>query len=339
MYKPRYYKKYAKSFLEGASLAYKYAPVARYLSQRLGGAPVPQLVRKSIRKAPRLKARKGRKIRQSQVKQLSKKVSKISKQMKSNTATYKKKLRDYSTLRISNAGEAAYFSNAFNSTAIIESAIDSVKYFDPATPGTLINVDLTAPTFQNQVRITSSYSNMIAKNNYVVPVKCTMYVFKVRKDTSIGVTTSMSNSLSDMSNGTIASPLIYPSDCHDTMDLWKIDVSKSAILAPGEVMSLSKSYPSFSYDVSLTDSHSLSYQTAYHGSMLIVRIEGVVGHGSTSGINQLIGGVDIQYDRHHTVEYPGGADIKYLEVIAQPITVVGTLQVSQCNTEQEAYSL
>lgn len=339
MFSSRYRKGYARSLAEGMRYGVKYAPVAKYLYNRYAGAPVKQ--RRSyqtVTRRPYRKYKKKTKTRRYQ-KPIRKEIRELKQKVNSNLSTYIKKARTVAQLTVANVGETAYLNTGINSLSVLDGVIDAVKYFDPATPGSLITVNLTLPTFQNQVRFVKSYSKTTCRNNYLVPCDIRIYYLENKLDTSISASSSMSNSLADMSNGSITSQLIFPSDCHDFNDIWSIKTSKHVILAPGAEVSLSWSCKPFLYDTSLNDSHASAYQKSNHGSEVLVRISGVMSHGSTSGVTIGKGGVDVSVERHHTVEYPGGSDIKYLEVADGLQTTAGTVQVSQLIASQQTYTL
>lgn len=301
---------------------------ARYLKNRYyGSAPAAPVRRRRPRRLP--KKRKA----------LSAKVAQLSKQVSANEATYTKKHRYFQSAIVANTSECDYDTLSFNATSILEGVIDAVKYFNPAAPATLVTVDLTSPTYQQAVRFTRSFGKITAKNNYGVACRVTLYIVKAKADGAPVPTTCISNSLADESNATITSPLIFPTDCHEFNDFWKIAKSKSALLQPGAEVSISMSMPAFDYDVSRTDSVGSSYQKYFHGSVMMVRVEGPVAHGSTSGICQSKAGVDIMYELIHTVKYSAGVNVNYIEVSDNPTAISGTVQVSAWDTTQETYTL
>lgn len=275
----------------------------------------------------------------SKKKTLTYKVNQLKKTVDSSLSTYTKKSRDYGSTLVAAVEQCAYGSQTIHSVSVLQGVIDAVKYFNPSTPGTLINVDLSSPTFQNRVKFSSSYASINARNNYQVPVKVRSYFFVVRKDTGITPETAITNGLADMSNASITNPLVFPTDVHDLTDLWSIASSKTVLLNPGEEFTHSWSAPPFKYDVSLSDSHTSAYQKYFHGCIHVFRIEGVASHGSTSGSTQGKAGIDWILNRNHTVVYPGGSDIKYLEADLTSGSAVGTIQVSLPDIAQETYGL
>lgn len=338
MFSSKYRKGYAKSLVSGMRYGYKYAPLVKYLVQRYSGAPAPDVVKRSYKAAKKAPPRKYRK-RYNKKKTLTRKVNELSRQVKSTTSKYIKKSRNFDQLINTTDNYVNMVSHAICSITQLQAAIDSVKYFDPSVPGTLINVDLSAPTFQNQVYFKRVWGRITARNNYGVPCKVTLYVCTNKKDTSITPITAINNGLADMSNGAINDTLVYPTDVHDFNDLWNIEKSKSFVLNPGDECSISHSVKPFRYDVSLSDSHNTEYAKYFHGSVLMIRLTGILCHGATSGASTIKAGVDYHYDRIYEVQYPGGADTTYLEISDNPETMVGTATVSIPDAQQAIYTL
>lgn len=217
--------------------------------------------------------------------------------------------------------------------------IDAVKYFNPAVPGTLVSVDMTSPTFQQQIRFTKSYGRLDVRNNYSVPCKATLYILKVKSDTSISPESAIAASAADETNTTIVDRLLFPTDCHEFNDLWSIVKSKTFYLQPGQEASMNHSFPVFNFDPALADDHSDTFQKRFHSGYGMVRVEGVLAHGSTSGMTHSKAGVDCSFVQIHTVKYPAGVSVQYLEIVDAPTTIVGTCQLSQLDSEQATYAL
>jgi len=311
------------------------AAAGAYGAMKGSNRGIPRVARRApARRAP---MRRTRNVKPKA--SLQRQVTALKQQVNTQMGTYTQKLRTYLAAISANANECDYASISFNSNTVLAAVIDAVKYFNPAAPGTLVSVDMTAPTFQQQIRFTKSFGKISIRNNYSVPCRATMYMLRCKVDTSITPETAIAASCTDETNSSIVSPLIFPSDCHQFNDLWSIVSSKSVYLKPGDESSLSHSYPAFNFDPALDDDHGLSYQKHYHGSIMMVRVEGVIAHGSTSGMTHSKAGVDVVYDQIHTVKYPAGVNVNYIEISDSPITVVGTLQVSQPEAEQATYAL
>lgn len=308
----------------GARLAYR---GGRYIRRKFGAKKVNVRVPK---RAMRARPKKTLKAVAKEVNNLKKKVSTL------NTI-YIKKYRSYGSLTAS-TNQTNYAVTTLNSASVINGVIDSVKYFNPSAPSTLINVDLTAPTYQQKVSITKSYMRLTIRNNFSVPCFVDVYFVKCKKDTSIDPDTAISNALADMSNASLTASQVFPTDCHDFNDLWKIVKHKRYLMNPGKTVIFTGSCPSFDYDVSLSDSQTESYLRYMHGSQIMVRVEGMIAHGLASGVGNMQCGVDYELRRHHTVEYSGGVATQYIEVEDNTQVISGTHQCSQPDSEQAAYA-
>lgn len=198
---------------------------------------------------------------------------------------------------------------------VLETILAQLRYYNPSVPGTLTQADGASGTFMKDFTFDKIYTSLICRNNYQVPAKVRVYLCKVKDDTSIEPTSAFSNGLADIGNPSSTSPLVYLTDSPQFTDLWKIENSEIAQLQPGEEMKMTYSIPTFQYDPSLVDSHNQAYQTRYHGCVIVVRVEGVLGHDtSVDQQGSLAAGVDIQLDRTFVVKYSAGADIEYLVV-------------------------
>jgi len=286
----------------------------------------------AVRPVRRTKVSRAKPNLQRQVKELMKRQDAV-------LGTYTRKIKAYTTAKSAATNEVRYSSASFNSIGVLTGTIDAVKYFDPANPSTLITVDLSAPNYQQSIRFVKSYGKLVIRNNYSVPCRATMYFVKCKTDTSIAPETAISNSLTDESNASITSPMIFPTDCHEFNDLWQIVKSKSVFLQAGQEASLSQSYPAFNYDGALGDDQTESFVKNYHGGYAMVRVEGVLAHGSTSGNTHSQAGVDMSFEQIQTVKYPAGVNVRYLEIVDSPTTIVGTCQLSQLDNEQASYAL
>lgn len=271
------------------------------------------------------------------LKAVAKEVNSLKKKVAVLNTKYTKKYRTLGALTCL-TNQCAYQTLSVNSASVLEGVIDSVKYFNPSAPGTLINVDLTAPTYQNKVRFTKSYVGATIRNNFSVPCYVDIYMCVAKRDTSIAPETAISNSFTDMTNAVITNSPMYPTDAHDFKDLWKIMKHKRIRLDAGKEFTFSSVLPAFDFDVSLSDSQTESFLKYFHGAALLLRIEGILGHGATSGTGMMPCGVDYEFRRIHTVEYSGGVNTEYIELDDNTSAISGTHQCSQLDNEQAAYA-
>lgn len=271
---------------------------------------------------------------------IQKDIREIKRSLDTQMSTYVKKRIAPTAINIAAVNTVDYGWLNFNGKDVIEDVIDAVKYFDPSVPGTLITVDLTAPTYQNEVRITSCYGGIEVRNNYLVPVRFSYYWVMPKIDTNENPEDAVTNGLTDIASATVTSAALFPSDSMLFTKLWKIVKSDTKLLYPGQDCSASYAVKDILYDNSLVDTHTTTFQCKMKSFALLMRIEGVPCHDSVTGNVALSrAGVDVVYKRYHTVKYPGGADIKYIEVSDGLQAIANTPNVSLQDVAQETYGL
>ena len=143
-----------------------------------------------------------RKPTSSKVNKIEKRVKKLSALVEADSSTYIRRGRTYGSVTIAGVRQCKHATVVSNSVAKLEDAINSLKFFDPSTPGTYINVDMSSPAFYNDVYFEPSYASITCRNNYVTPVHCTVYSLVPKRDTSLGPLTCMTDGLADISDGT-----------------------------------------------------------------------------------------------------------------------------------------
>lgn len=205
---------------------------------------------------------------------------------------------------------------AVNRVQDIESILARCKFFDPSTPGTLIEGSLAAGTFQRNVRFENITSSVTFRNNYMTTIEATVYLCQVKDDTDLAPLTAWANGLSDGTNLTSIFDLgQYPSDYDVVKDLYKLKVAKKVILAPGESCSTFHKTGAFEYSPSTVDAHPVAYQTEYKSFDWLVVAKGCVGHDvGISSIANMPGGLDVSWTNVYKVKYDAGVNIRFTHV-------------------------
>lgn len=202
-----------------------------------------------------------------------------------------------------------------SNASILETVLGQLRYYNPSAPATLVTADGTTGAYYKRFMFTKVYTNIMIRNNYQVPVEATMYICAIKQDTNITPTTAWSNGMTDISNVTSGSLGTYPTDSNQFIELWKIAKKTTRRLNPGESMTLTYGVPSFTYDPSYADSHGSSYLTTHHNYACMIVVHGAVGHDTiTAEVGKSQSGVDMFQTTTFKVEYPAGADIKYVYV-------------------------
>lgn len=202
---------------------------------------------------------------------------------------------------------------AASDTSILEAVIAQLRYYDPSAPSTLVTADGATGTYQKEFYFKRIYSKITYRNNYQSPVLVKSYCCVPKDDTNITPFVAWTNGLTDGANGSYSDMNSYPTDSQQFQDLYKIVSSKTKLLNPGQELVCTHSEKPFQYDPSLTDSHSLSYQTRNKNFLWMTIVSGCVGH-DTSLDEQgfLAAGVDIIIERVFEVHYSAGADIRFV---------------------------
>lgn len=212
-----------------------------------------------------------------------------------------------------NANQVAYGEIVFRATSAIEDLLAQLRYYDPATPGTFVTAPAASGAQFKSFTFKKLYSSIKFRNNYQVPVKLSVYELHVRRDTSNLPSTCFTNWITDnLVNGAVTDPTVYPTDSTLLNELWSCRKVHKKTLKAGEAMVVSTTAKNFSYDPAVTDSHNLSYQVSCHCVAYYYRVEGLVGHGSTSGYGSSAAAVDLEYLNSAEIHYDAGADVKFV---------------------------
>lgn len=277
--------------------------------------PAPLALRKTryAGKKARVGARKSLKAKTS-IRKLSKQVQNLSKEMKSQRSELIYHLR--STGRaLSSVNQCTHYTPNANSINNYEAVLAQLRFFDSATPGTLVQADGSSGTYNRDYHFKSVYAAVTAYNNYQVPAKVTIYAVCSKDDTSIASITAYTNGLADVGNPSSTSPMVHLTDSPQFNELWKICSTKTKVLMPGQSLTSSYSVKDVFYNPSVTDSQTNTYQRKYKTFEFIVRVEGVYGHDTTNNEQgQLAAGVDVIYHAKYVVHYDAGGDLKYIYI-------------------------
>lgn len=248
-----------------------------------------------------------------QVKGMKKQISQLKKIAESDQGTHIHRIKRGGDQVTAAANRSHFAVYSHNQVSFLEAALAELRYYDPSVPGTLVNADGTTGTFHKDFYFRKTYHKCTVRNNYQVPARVTLYNFVVKSDTSISPSAAFTQGLTDVGNPLSTSPMVYPTDSPQLLDLYTIKQTKSRLLQPGQEMSIIHSTKPFLYDPSFVDSHTLTYIKAFGGGAFGVRVEGVVGHDTTADEQGLLNaGVDVEVDHRFEIVYAAGADIKYI---------------------------
>lgn len=227
--------------------------------------------------------------------------------------------------------------------AAIERMLAKLKYYDIATPATLVTASGVTGTYTKDFYISRCYSKFTARNNYQVPCKVKIFFCTPKTDTSITALSAFTNGLTDAGNPTVTSPLVQLTDSPQFGELWKIASSKSVTLQPGQECVLTNSFKEFQYDPSLVDSQTLAFQPKYGANNVLLRLEGVLGHDSVEATEQttLQAGLEVMYETTLECKYAAGIDLYTVSILNNADTTFTNVGVASSKplADNQSYSV
>lgn len=255
--------------------------------------------------------RKSKKSRRSKP-SLRKEVKQIKRQLNADSAKHVYKSLAKRALG-SSVGLCNYSEQSINTCSNIESYIAQLRYYDPATPGTLVTASAGTGTYQRELFIKNIHSKLEFTNSYQVPIKIKVYLLKAKGDTNLTPATYYNNSCTDQvinASVDVTTRGIYPTDLNAFMAQWDCKCVKDVYLDTGSRFTVSHNTGSFKYDPSIFDTHSLEYQKKFKCATWFIRLEGAFGH-DTSAAEQtsLQSGVDVNVLTTATIMYDGGINL------------------------------
>ena len=264
-------------------------------------------------KKPRVprKAKKAVRPRPS----LQKQITSLKKEVKAMDGTLIYRARDTQYIGNSSNG-MTHVVTMSNTIPILEIVLGQLRFFDSATPNTLVTASGASATYSRDYLFKSIHTKIEVRNNHQVPNKCTIYVCRPKLDTSIDPVTAFTNGLADIGSPSGSSPLVYLSDSDEFTKLWKIESSVTKRLNPGDYMTHTVSRKDITYSPAFTDSHSMTYQNKFGSYVILVKLEGCLGHssGNSAQVGTLLSAVDVQYTTKWEVKYDAGVDLKYVYI-------------------------
>lgn len=249
---------------------------------------------------------------------LSKEVKQLKKAVQSDQAYHTNKVAgsSYITSAVGGCNNTIYGGMA---TTQMESAMANLRYYDPATPSTLVTANASTGTFARVIHFKSITGSLNVRNNYQTACRVRVYLCTPKADTSIDPTSYYSAGVADqVISGDVTSPMLYLTDIDMVNKAWNIKCLKNKILHAGSEVTVSHTVKDIDYDPSLVDTHSLTWQKKYKNFTFCIRVEGLLAHDTAvSGQQGLMASqVDLQYTNVFKMIYDAGTnlnDISYTD--------------------------
>lgn len=313
-----------------------------------GAAPIPGRSADAPSRR-RKKFQKAKKCRNMKGMALKKEVCKLSNQIKelksSESAslgkmTYRK---NFPYRVLCNDNKTGVLNIPLNRTTEYEETLALLKYYDPATPGTLITAAAATGTYQKNFLVKDIYSKLVLRNNYQTDVSITVYLCKVKADSSISPYTAWEDGITtDAGNVTSKfSPNQYPTDYDVFNDLWSTKRVIHKTLSPGESTTASHTISDVEYNPALVDEHSATYQSRFRCAEWLVVVRGMPSHDTALDQQGLsAAGVDIVKYNTWKVSYDAGVNLSFImESDNLDTPTNGFVQSHQPTPDNIAYSV
>lgn len=223
-----------------------------------------------------------------------------------------------------------------NSCTEIEVGMKTLKWFNPALPGTLTEVDYTDGDLSRRVRILRSSLNLTCRANNGTDVILEIWEATPVGDTNVTAINAWSACLADQSYDTqdldvctTNNSLVFPSDLPVLSKFWKFKSIRKGLLKVGQEWSYTMvNNEPVSYDINLFDNHALEYIKGYKPKVLVYRLHGCIGHDSsdTTLVTSSAGGIDCRQLKTYVYEYNGGMDSQFLYT-EETMDTLGLLEV------------
>lgn len=233
--------------------------------------------------------------------------------------------------------------SGINTTADYEDALSRLKYYDPATPGTLITAAAATGTYQKNFLVKSIYSKLELRNNYQSDAEVTVYLARVKADSSISSTTAWGDGITtDAGSVTATSELgQFPTDYDVFNDLWSCKRVVHKVLSPGESTVATHAISDVEYNPALVDEHTATYQQRFRCAEWLIVVKGCLSHDNAANEQGYsAAGIDMNHHRTWVVSYDAGVNLSYIENnINLDTPTNGFVQSHQPIADNQAYSV
>lgn len=269
---------------------------------------------RAAKKTYKRKQKKAPKTRKGKINKLEKQVKSLNKKMSNGEGTLiyygRDKVQHTTAVNTQTHTKAGYMG-----IAELENTLAQLRFFDSATPGTLVQASGATGTYARQYMF-DVYAKLKCRNNYQVPCAVTVYTVVPKEDTSVEAYTAYTDGLVDIGGVSSTSMMVHITDSKVFNALWKIKEFKRAVLMPGQELDVTHATGKFTYDPSVTDSETQSYQQKYKSWQFIVRVEGTLAHDSSVAgqVGFTAAGVDCCWTVKYTVKYDAGANLTYMYI-------------------------
>lgn len=248
--------------------------------------------------------------RQPKVAKLAKQVKSIQFQLKNDFATHVNRVIEQGSFLCANNVQFANELSITNS-ASLQNSFDLLRYYDPATPGTLVTAAGETGTFSRQMTVKNINFKVRLRNNYQSPCNLTYYICEAKADTG-------DSPLQTWRNGTVNQYITdpndtaiytYPTDSVQMKEVWKVIKTVTKLIQPGSQCEVNVNTGKFVFDPSLFDDETDVFQRRNKATVVLFKIWGPPSHSGTSN-GTIACGLDFTSCRTTSIQYDAGTSLQ-----------------------------
>lgn len=216
-------------------------------------------------------------------------------------------------------GAKNYSQIDMNNLTQLQASLANLRYYNPGTPGTLVNADGTTGTYSKQYFFNSISGKITMRNNTTAEGNVVVYVVVPRHSTSNSAQQAFAAGFNDQAaNATYAVNHVcaFPTDSEQFNKHWRIVKIKKRHLKIGERFTVTHHINKFKYNDAHADDENDSYQPKYKSFAFLVGIYGDLMHGGTAphDANFQRFAVDCITECTYKITYDGGARLSDFSV-------------------------
>ncbi len=243
---------------------------------------------------------------------MDRRIAKVARQLNSNTGQLTYRERNTSQI-VSAVNLQGYNLFEMNKVTQIEGKpLTKLYYYDPSTPGTLLNANFTTGTYSKDIELRAGYQ-LIIRNNSLGNVHMKAYLCLPLDDTSISAKENWDNIDADNPSSSSSPTYVGSSPTDFRPQLWQYKFMKQKMFKPGASCLLRHYTPAFTYKPALTDVHGLEFQRRNKAFAFLIVSYGDIAHDSvtTSNVGRSASTLDVEYKKYWRVTYSAGVNLKY----------------------------
>lgn len=298
---------------------------------------------KNTRMSKYRKKGRGKVSLRRKVNKLSRRCAQVSRAAQTTTAQ--------KTRRIINPSHVVAGSNTQNVVWYVANDLNTianamtVQVNEPPGSATFVsqNLDVAGATFSRKILIKSILQKLTLQNSSTNNAHIKVYCMMPRDETNDNPQTSWAAGIANIPGGagpiTINSIFQYPSDYHQVRHTWKSKVILDTILVPGQKAVCSKMVKSVQYDPSIYDTESDQYQSSLKCfGFLLVCSGDISRQAAATQVGKGDVAIDVIQEVKYVIEYPGGANFKYIEIANNLNVLTAPVQAMKPRTNIEPFT-